>query len=127
MQLTLFCAVAPVFAACACVFAASAPVFAACACVLNVSVSVFIFCNSDLYVADTCKPKLDDDKLVSDNLTSIPFANETKQKPKYILNLLLASNIKLLESYLNSNNFVVESIDKPLFSLISLNSNTGDN
>ncbi len=60
------------------VFALSAPVFAVCACVLNVYVSVFICCNSDLYVVDTCKPKLDDDKLVSDNLTSIPFANETK-------------------------------------------------
>ena len=40
---------------------------------------------------------------------------------------MLASSVKLLESYLNSNNFVVESIDKPLFNLIPLNSNTGDN
>ncbi len=60
------------------VFAASAPVFAACACALDVSVSVFMCCNSDLYVVGTSKPKLDDDKLVSDNLISIPFAAETK-------------------------------------------------
>ncbi len=46
--------------------------------------------------------------------------------PKFTLNLLLASNAKLLESYLNFNNLVVESIDKPLFSLTPLDS-TGDN
>ncbi len=120
-----FAASAPVFAAFAPVFAASAPVFAVCACVLNVSVSVFIFCNSDLYVVDTWWPKFETDKLVSDNLTSIPFADETKLKPKITLNLLLASNVKLLESYLNSNHLVAEWIDKPF--LIPLNSNTGDN
>jgi hypothetical protein len=56
----------------------SAPVFAVCACVLKVSVSDFICCNSDLYVDDTCRPKLETSKLVSDNLTSIPFAPEIK-------------------------------------------------
>ena len=74
----VFAASAPDFAASAPDFAVSAPVFAVCACVLKVSVSVFICCNSDLYVVDTCKPRDDDDKLVSDNLTSIPFAPEIK-------------------------------------------------
>jgi hypothetical protein len=59
------CDIAVVFAASAYVFAASAPVFAVCACVSNISVSVFICCSSDLYVVETCNPKVDTSKLLS--------------------------------------------------------------
>ncbi len=71
---------APVFAVSAPVFAVSAPVFAvsSSACVLQFSVSVFICCNSDFYAVDNCKPKLVDDKLVSDSSISIPFIEENK-------------------------------------------------
>ena len=45
--------------------------------------------------------------------------------PIFILNLLFTSNVKLLVSYLNSNNLVTESIDKPLFILTPFNSYLG--
>jgi hypothetical protein len=41
---------------------------------LKVSVSVFICCNSDLYAADTCRPKADNDKLVSASLICNPLS-----------------------------------------------------
>ncbi len=50
-----------------------APVFAVPACDLNACVSVLNCCNSCLYVVDTWIPAIDDDKLVSANLTSTPI------------------------------------------------------
>ena len=73
----VFAVSASVFAASAPVFDESAPVFAVCAWVLNVSVSVFICCKSDLYVVDTCRPKDDNDKLLSANLICNPIPLDT--------------------------------------------------
>ena len=105
------------------VFAVSAPVFAVWACVLNVSVSVFICCNSDLYVVDTWIPVIDDDKLVSDSLTSTPFIEVDIVLPVFNSNSSLTFTLKLFISYLKSNNLVVESSDKtlPVFNPLQLN------
>jgi hypothetical protein len=92
-----------------------------------ITVSFFNCCNSDLYIFDTCIPKTDDDKHVTASFTSTPF--------KYVLKLLpvLNSNsfdnfiLKLLESYLKSNNFVAESSDKTLPVFNPLRSNNVHN
>ncbi len=42
-----------------------APDVAVSACVVNACVSFFNYCDSDLYAVDICKPKGDNDKLVS--------------------------------------------------------------
>ena len=99
---------AAVLAVSACVLAVSACVFAVSACVLNVCVSVFKSCNSVLYTDETCKPKVDDDKLLS---------------ASFISNSSFTFTLNVPVSYLKSNNFVVESRDKtlPVFNPVQSN------
>ena len=80
------CWVAVVLDVSACVLADSACVFAVSACVLNACVSFFICCNSVLYVDDTCKPKVETSKLVSDNLIATPFTEVIKPLPRFNCN-----------------------------------------
>jgi hypothetical protein len=108
------CCVAVVLAVSAPVFAVSAPVLAVSACVLNVCVSVFNCCNSDLYVVETCSPAIDDDKIVSANLTSTPFIEVDMVLPMFNSNSSLTFTLKLFISNLKSNNLVVESSDNTL-------------
>ncbi len=102
------------FAASAPVFAVSAPVLAACACVLIVSLSVFICCNSCLYIDDSWIPKTDDDKLVSASWTLTPLIEVLKPLPVFNSNSSDNFILKLLESYLKSNDLFTGSSDKTL-------------
>ena len=66
----------------------------------NVSVSVFNCCNSDLYVVDTWIPAIDDDRLVSANLTSTPFIEVDIVLPVFNSNSLFTFILKLFVSLL---------------------------
>ena len=118
----VFAVSAPVLAVWACVLAVSASVFAVCACVLKFSVSDFICCNSDLYVDDIWIPNTDDDKLESAILTSTPLIDVDKLLPVFNSNSSFILSLKLLISYLKSNNLVTESNDKtlPVFNPLQL-------